>query len=466
MTLVPNPADTAVVVPGAPLGRFGRLPDRFRRLLQRLAGGRGTATSDVFRHMLVLAAGSGAAKAISLFITPIITRLYTPDQYGLYVLFMASIALLTPLATLRYSAALPLPRRNGTAVALLLACLVLLTLFTVLLAALFATFSEPLFGLLSAQALAPFWPLLVAAIAIAGLYEILTNWSVRKRDFRVMAKAEVSQSVLGGILKIGFALAALHRVGLLIGHIVAQAAACLLLMHVTWRDTGNLARRVRSRTVRLAIARYAAFPAYRMPSQMLLNFGQQAPVFFVSAIYGAATAGQLGLALGVLAMPLMLLGQTTGQAYYAEIARIGRSEPERIYQITREVTVRLLALGLVPTLVLMLAGTWLFPLFFGASWHDAGVFSSILAIYLLAQFVANPLSHALNVFDKQHIFLRLNVVRLTMIVGIFAIAHQLKLSAFMAIAAYSVVLSIHYVMTSIAIFATIRRIIADRRDAR
>ena len=199
---------------------------------------------------------------------------------------------------------------------------------------------------------------------------------------------------------------------------------------------------------------------------MLLNFGQQAPVFFIGAIYGAATAGQLGLALGVLAMPLMLLGQTTGQAYYAEIARIGRSEPERIYQITREVTVRLLALGLVPTLVLMLAGTWLFPLFFGASWHDAGVFSSILSIYLLAQFVANPLSHALNVFNKQHIFLRLNVVRLTMVVGIFAIAHQLKLSAFMAIAAYSVVLSIHYVTTSMAIFATIRRVVADRRDAR
>ena len=243
MTLVPNPADTAVVVPGPPLRRFGRLPDRIRRLLQRLAGGHGTATSDVFRHMLVLATGSGAAKAISLFITPVITRLYTPDQYGLYVLFMASIALLTPLATLRYSAALPLPQRDGTAVALLLACLTLLTLFMLLLASLFAAYSERLFALFSAQALAPFWPLLVAAIAIAGLYEILTNWSLRKRDFRVIAKAEVSQSVLGGMLKIGFALAALQRVGLFIGHIVAQAAACLLLARVTWRETGQLVRR-------------------------------------------------------------------------------------------------------------------------------------------------------------------------------------------------------------------------------
>jgi O-antigen/teichoic acid export membrane protein len=185
-------------------------------------------------------------------------------------------------------------------------------------------------------------------------------------------------------------------------------------------------------------------------------------LLFVSAIYGAAAAGQLGLALVTMAIPLALIGQTTGQAFYAEIARIGKSQPERIHRIARDVVIRLFILGLVPTLVLMFAGTWLFPLFFGANWHGAGVFASILSIYLLAQFVANPISHALNVFDKQHLYLRLNVVRAAMILGIFLIAYWMDLSAYLAIAAYSVVLSIHYVTTTITIFSVIRRKVVDR----
>jgi O-antigen/teichoic acid export membrane protein len=433
-----------------------------RRWAGRLAGSHGSGTRAVFRHMLILAAGSGAAKAIGLAVTPIITRLYSPEQYGVYMLFVACIALLAPLASLRYAAALPLPKREGSATALLAATLALLVVSVSVLALVFAAFSQPLFSLLSAESLAAYWPLLVLAVACAGLYEILTNWSMRRKAFRVMVRAEVSQSVLGGAIKIGLALAALQRIGLFVGHIAAQAMACVMLAAGAWRETRSHFRRVSLRTMRIVVARYAAFPGYRLPSQLLLNFGQQAPMLFASAIYGAATAGQLGLALVALALPLALVIQTTGQAYYAEIARIGRTDPERILQITRGVMFRLLSLGLLPTLVLMLGGTTLFPLLFGARWHDAGVFASILSVYLLAQFVANPLSHALNVFDKQHIYLRLNLVRTGMIVGIFAISHAAELSAFAAIAAYSVVLSIQYVMTTVTIFAVIRNEAARR----
>lgn len=457
-----NSTHTAAASSGLAQSRFGTLTDCRSKLLQRLAGDRGTATRDVLRHVVILATGSGTAKCVGVLSIPIITRLYTPEHFGLFALFLSCIALLTPLASLRYSAALPLPRRDRTAVALLLACLLLLSLFIALLALLFAVSSDRLFALVSAQALAPFWPLLLASIGTAGLHEILTSWSVREKSFRIIAKADVSQSILGAALKITLALAALQHIGLYIGHIAAQATACALLARRAWRDASAFARRASARHVRLVAARYSAFPGYRLPSQVLMTFGQQAPLLFVSAIYGAATAGQLGLALVALALPLTLIGQNAGQAYYAEIARIGCGDPVRICRVTCEVTVRLLAMAIVPTLVLMIAGTELFVLFFGARWHDAGMFASVLSIYLPAQFVANLLSHALSVFDKQHVYLRLNVVRVVMIVGIFGIAYQLKLSAFMTIAAYSVVLSVHYVATSVSIFMIIRRAISGQ----
>lgn len=428
---------------------------RLRVWVSSLAG-RGS-TGSVVRHMLVLAAGSGAAKAVGLVTAPVITRLYSPEQYGLFMLFMASIALLAPLGSLRYSAALPLPRHERSAVALLCACFMLLAGFVVLLAVLFSFWAEPLFGLLSARALVPYWPLFLLAVASAGLYEILTNWSLRRKAFRTMVKAEVSQALLGSTFKIALAMAALQRIGLFVGHVIAQWTACLLLAASAWPAARRHLRRPVLRLSGRMVARYRAFPTYRLPSQLLLNFGQQAPLLFVSAIYGTAMAGQLGLALMALAIPLALIGQTTGQAYYAEIARIGPGNPQRIREISRGVMLRLLCLGAVPTVVLLASGPWLFPLVFGAKWHDAGVFASILAVYLLAQFVANPLGHALNVFDKQHIYLRLNVVRTLMVVAVFALAQALELSAYQAIGAYSVGLSVQYVATTFIIFSVMRR---------
>lgn len=434
-------------------------------MLLRLGGTRGTGTHDVFRHMLVLAAGSGAAKAVGTLSIPIVTRLYTPEQYGLFTLFLSATAMLTPLASLRYSAALPLARREGTAAALLMACLGLLVLSLAVMAGLFGLWSDQLFALASVPSLAPIWPLLVAAVGTAGLYEILTNWAVRQHGFRSMAKAEVAQSLLGGALKIGLALASMQRIGLLAGHLAAQFFSSLMLGKVAWQEVGGRIRRLKRRAVWLVLARYADFPKFRLPSQLLLIFSQQAPVFFIGALYGSASAGQLGLALVALAVPLTLIGQTTGQAFYGEIARLGRHKPLEIQRITRGVTKRMLLLGLAPTLVLMLAGPWMFPLFFGARWHDAGLFASILSIYLLAQFVANPLGHVLSVFDRQALFLRFNFVRAVLIAAVFGSAYGLGLSAFIAIAAYSVALSIHYIATSITIFAVIRQALASDHRA-
>ena len=454
----------AVAPSGVSRRRLSASTDGLRERVVRLAGGR-ASSRDVIRHALILATGSGAAKAIGVASVPVITRLYTPEQFGLFALFLSCVALLTPFASLRYSAALPLPKRDQGAVALLMACMLFLGLFIALLAVLIALFSGELLGLVSAQALVPLWPLLLASVATAGLHEILSSWSVREKHFGLMARADVSQSLLGAAAKIGLALGAFQHLGLYVGHIAAQAAASVLLARAAWRSSVDVARGLSFGAVKQVVRRYAGFPLYRLPSQVLMTIGQQAPLLFVSATYGSATAGQLGLALVALALPLTLIGQNAGQAYYAEIARVGRGEPARIYQVSREVTLRLLALAVVPTGILMLGGATLFSLFFGARWHDAGAFAGILAIYLPAQFVANLLSHALSVLDRQHVYLRLNALRVVMIVGTFAIAHQLKLSAFETVAAYSAVLSAHYVATSITIFTIIRRAVATPGEA-
>jgi O-antigen/teichoic acid export membrane protein len=186
-------------------------------------------------------------------------------------------------------------------------------------------------------------------------------------------------------------------------------------------------------------------------------FSVQAPLIFSAKLYGAETTGQIGLALAALALPMSLLGQSTGQAYYAEIANIGRKNALEIYQLTKTITKKLFLFSIPPFLVLLFGGPFLFGFVFGKPWREAGVFASILALYLVTQFVSSPLVNALSVFEKQSMFLQINIVRSVIILGVFGLAYLMDFSINLTMLIYSITLSIFLFYVSISVFSVIRK---------
>lgn len=418
-----------------------------------------TPVASIFRNMALLASGSAGAKVIGALSVPVITRIYLPEHMGVLAVFTSLTALLVPFGTLRYSMAIPLPKQDGTAINLAVLCGTSLLTIS-LLTTLFFWISAPfLLGVLSMQELLPFWWLLPLAIFGTGLYELLSNWAVRDKAFKPLARTMVWQAVIGAITKIGLGLLGLKPLGLIIGQVFTQAGGVfslfknfLVKFKATWRY-------VSVKRIRFLFRRYADFPKYRLPSQFLLVFSTKAPLLFFAWQFGSDTTGQLGLALMILALPISLLGQTTGQAYYGEIAKIGRKQPEKIYIITKSITKKLFLVSIPPFLVLLLFGPWIFEILFGEVWREAGVFASILAIYLLAQFVSSPIVNAISVFEKQGFFFVINIIRLLVVITIFGFSYVFYLSPDKTIFVYSIGLTMHYIFTLFMVF----KIIADQK---
>lgn len=414
---------------------------RIKKMLQANEG----ASGRIFRNIVILLTGTGIAKAVGFLTVPLVTRLYTPEVFGLYSLFTSIVALLSPVLSLRYSAAIPLPKREETAKVVLLVSLGLLIITTSLVAGLLLLTPELILSLFSAERLLPYAGLLVVFIFFAGLYEILSSWAVRRHSFRAIARTAVTQSIVGGSGKVGFGMVGLDKSGLFIGQVLSQAAACLTLAIQAWRDMAKIPGRFRQSRAIFSLRYYSDFPRYRLPSQMLLAYSLQAPVLYIAAGHGAAAAGQLGLALTALALPIALIGQTTGQAYYAEVARIGKSNADEILRITKAVIARLLMLGAIPALALAITGPWIFPIVFGDRWHEAGQLASILSPYLLFQFTATAIINVLNVFNRQDLYLRLSIIRAILVTVLFLIAKRLDLSLSHTMAAYSAAISAYFI---------------------
>lgn len=399
---------------------------------------------NIFRGMATLLMGNGAAKLIGLASIPVLTRIYAPEDFGVLSIYTALVAILAPLLTLRYVQAVPLPKTDELAANILALSGILFLIMTIALSLALFFLGEYFLAAISMDALIDWrWLIVFGAIGV-GLYEGLTEWATRKKNYRIIAQTQFNQSVLGTVIKIFLGFFGLKPVGLLVGQFVAQGGGVGTYLKFFWRDIKLHARNVSWGRMNLMFRYYIGYPLFRLPSQALLIFSTQAPLFFTAAFYGTEITGQLGLALMALALPVSLLGESMSKAFYAEMASIGRRQPHKVKRLTYIVIQRLVWLSVVPAFVLIFWGRWIFASIFGAHWADAGQFASVLAIYLVFQFVQKPVSYLMFVFDGQKQLLYLNAQRAIATILCFVIGWWLELSVVTTVLIYSIVLSFHY----------------------
>lgn len=413
-------------------------------------------SKSLFHNIITLLLGVGSAKILALLATPILTRLYNPEQFGIYSIVYSATLILTPLVSLRYTAAIPLPKRDATARYLvyssILLCILMSTLFYIVLlvlgnrVALYLSLPDSHFVKL----------IVFLSILTGGLYEILSTWAIRKKYFKDLAISNFQQGLVGSVMKIGLSSVAPSS-GLLIGQLLSQVSGCYKISKRMISDLSKTVSRFKtSRAIKVSI-HYLDFPRFRLPSQFFLVFSMQAPVLFIAYMFDKHTAGTLSLSLTLLAAPIAIIGNSVGQAYYSKVADLGKRNPAEILTITKSIALKLLFLSLPPSLLLMYFGPWLFAVFFGEDWRDSGYFAQSLSIYLLAQFVANPLMNVLSVFNKQGIFLRINFFRAVFTALVFFVAGYLNLGAQKTILLYSVFLAGHYIISIMTIIYIIKK---------
>ena len=88
--------------------------------------------SRYFKNLFVLTTGVGVSQLIPLFLLPILTRYFSPTDFGILAIFMAMVQLLAISTTLRLEMAIVLPKKDTDAALLCLIAFFFLSLFSLL----------------------------------------------------------------------------------------------------------------------------------------------------------------------------------------------------------------------------------------------------------------------------------------------------------------------------------------------
>ncbi len=330
-----------------------------------------------FDNALVMMGGTALAQAIPILFAPVLTRIYSPEQYGVLATFIGVAAVMTVVATLRLEPAVVLPENdavaaNIAAVALLVATVVSALVLVVALAGKeFIARQWPAVGNGA-------WLLLVGPmVLLLALTQTASFWANRTRRFSVIAGGTVLQQGGTALLSLFAGLSGGAQLGLVAGRFGGQCLSAVWLVSRVFSEWRHVFGKVSWSGMKAAVSSYRQFPKFNLPYSLVGTVSRELLVFALTLFHFTQQAGFYGLARSVLYSPVSFLSSSLSQVFYKEAAdSIGTPAFEAL-------VARLLGgiiLVFTPAFVaLVFWGPELFAFAFGAEWREAGVYAAIFA---------------------------------------------------------------------------------------
>lgn len=347
--------------------------------------------SDLVRGVGILTAGTLTSQAISISTSVLITRIYSPVEFGFFSTFSATASVLAVLLPLSFPISIPNAATKTAATCLSQLALLFTIGLTVLSTALLT-----LLGTLGAlpRALSEIYPaILLAPVlgALIGITQTQRYFLLRYERYGMISILVTINSGVSNALKI--ALGAVNPTFLALSGAVIFAAALQLgagwFYIVRKRFSGSLAKLFRPRRYWAVVRRNRSFPLYRMPQDFLAAFSQNLPVLMLAVFFGPEPAAFYAICRLALEAPSRLIGSAIRDVLYSKISA-ARRRGGNLYTYIVTPTIALTAASVIPIAMLLIWAPDLFSLIFGEPWRPSGEMAQMTGIMFLLNILNKP----------------------------------------------------------------------------
>lgn len=407
-------------------------------------------SKTLFKDILSLVSGAVLAKAIAFLVIPILTRLYTPEQFGVYTITITTITIFGSLCSLRYCDAIPIPKSNILATQLTLISFILIVPLSAILTFLYFIYSADSFTDLPDS----YYFFLYIGILLYALYETASFLAIRRQKYKSIAFTNITQSILGSVIKVGFGyLSWLTPLGLVIGGCLQQGAGVIYLLKENINEIFYQAKKLNKKKVRLILSRYSDYPKFRLSSRLALLLSQNIPIIYFTYVFGLSASGQLGLAFSTISIPAALIANNVRKVYYGNASKVGENNYFALKELTRSVILKMFSISIIPVSILIIFSKPLFSFVYGEGWELAANIAALLSIQLLGTFVAGSIIDYFNVVGKVKIYFYINLFRVLLVSICFSLSYFLKLDELESILIFTLtIFSIMILQVSMIIF--------------
>ena len=379
--------------------------------------------SNFVTNVLKLVSGSVASQILAILLVPLVTRIYSPDDMGVFQLFVAVSGILVIFSSFSYQFAIMLPKSEEDSANIFILSSILVTFISLLTAVTVIIFPEDIEHIIEYIFHTPesskyliYLPLIVFFNA---LFFVQNYWLSRKLRFGVIAGSRIINTLSTKVFQlIPFWTAS--PLGLIAGYALGYGLADLAMLKGV-REDFKVFRKVSVKKMKEMAIEYKNFPLFSSWSTLANTISPQVPTFLLAYFYSTSAVGYFSLANQVVNMPMGLIGNAIQQVFFQKISEVknGNSSGD-MKTIVSEVYKKLILIGIFPMILLLILGEEIFTFAFGKNWYVAGTYVKILVPFIFLVFLALPISTLYSVYEKQKVW--------------FAYSTALLISRFVALA--------------------------------
>ncbi|WP_257324823.1 oligosaccharide flippase family protein [Pseudoalteromonas rhizosphaerae] len=374
--------------------------------------------SEKNKVLIRLISSTAIAQVIPFAISPILTRLYSPSDFGYFSFFCSLVAVFAVWANGRFELAIVLGRQKKVSIALFYigllfsfsVCLLLLILGVILKNYLINIgFGEFTFPLLS------FYIVVVLGVSSNSLF----NYYLTKLErFKTIGNALIGKAIIISILQIVFGFFELGGEGLVLAWFLAFLSSSIL-MYMYGAKNELPFQGLGARKLYVFFKAYIRFPFFSAPASLLSTISSQANNLLIPFVFSMSTLGLYSLAERLLSAPITLIGNSISQVYFKAIS----SDPNNAMVEFKSALLKLSIISILIFFVVQLFANSLFVLLFGDEWAGAANIAKLFSIQFCVQLIISPLLVTLQIYKKNKIELLLQFLMCLTYMSVYLVAY-------------------------------------------
>ena len=355
------------------------------------------------RNVLTLITGSAISQVIIYASILVLTRLFSTELFGVYMLFTSTILILKPIATLQYELAIVLPKKDSDAINVLALSLIITLVLSAILMLVVLLFHQSILMLFEIEKLSFFIYFIPLSTLLFGIITSLNYWNNRNNAFENIAKANVIKSSTIGISQIATGLSSFNALGLIPGMILGQVSQLIFLLKTSLTSIGKLRNEISFNSMFSLAKKYKDIPLFNTFINFLNTLSNEIPVLMITKYFGLSSAGIYGLAVKIGRAPSGIIQESVSQVFFNKATKTFNEE-EDLQEVVKKTGINLLKISALIFIPLIIISFYL-DFIFGENWSEVGIYLRIIIPWLFIMLISSPLTNLIVILNKQRVIL-------------------------------------------------------------
>ncbi len=401
--------------------------------------------SSFFRHFMTIFSGGVVAQLISFLVEPVLTRIYTPEEFALFAQFISITTIFSVIATARYELAIMLPSNHRGSINIL-ALSVLISFFVgILVLLLLILFGDKLVFIYQTDKLLVYLWIAPFSVFIAGVTQALNYWMLRYEQFKTISFGRVVQSASNATGNVGLGILKWSTWGLIVSYLVGQLVSFFVFLRTFLKKDYKALKLVQKGEMKSMAKEYSDFPKINTWHAFTDIFQQSLVIMLLSYFFTAEDVGYYSRTYRLLIAPLTLIGSSMGQVFFHRASKyVHEHQNLRSFVVKNLLFISALAIPLF--LLIIFFAPYLFEWFLGKGWDKAGVMAQYMAPWLMFTMIVSPMSTLPLVLHRQKTAFLFSLIGNSLIILSIFVGGNIGHGIYLSLGIVSISMSLYFII--------------------